>query len=284
MSSAPYVYQTSIALTSFVHAGAVRFAYRIVGPTNGVPLIVLNRFRGTMDDWDPALIDIIGAERQVVLFDGVGVGRTGGKTPRTISGTADTVFAFVRALGFRRVDLLGFSIGGLVAQQLTLDRPGLVRKLILAATGAGYVENAMPNPEVRKIAASVTHTAEDLLYLLFRDTPVSRAAGIEFLGRLQLRADAAEKFVNAKAIEAQLAAEAAISTPETSLLPKLCAIHHPTLVAAGDRDRMIPTYQSFAISQALPNAKLVIYPDSAHGFLFQYPQTFGWEALQFLED
>jgi len=284
MDSAPYVYQTSIAPTQFVHAGAVRFAYRVIGPTKGVPLVVLNRFRGTMDDWDPALIDIIAAERQVVLFDGAGVGRTGGKTPRTISGTADTVSTFVRALGFPRVDLLGFCIGGMVAQQLTLDCPGLVRKLILAATGAGYVENAMPDPEVRKIAASFTRTAEDLLYLFFQDTPTSRAAGIEFLGRLQLRADCAEELVNEKSVEAQLAAETAISTPEFSLLSKLHAINHPTLVAAGDRDRMIPTYQSFAISQALPNAKLVIYPDSAHGFLFQYPQTFGWEALQFLED
>lgn len=280
----PYVYRTSIAPTRFVNAAGVRFAYRVIGQEDGIPLIVLNGFRGAMDDWDPALIDIIATERKVVLFDGAGIGRSNGEAPSTIAGIAEIAAAFVSALGFRHIDLLGYSMGGYAAQALTLDHPKLLRRLILAATGPGYVAGAMPDARIRKVATRRAYTAENVVYLLFHNSPESQAAGIEFLARLRLRRGYRLHFVNARATAAQLAAEAAIATPESSLLPRLAVIRQPTLVASGDRDRMIPPYQSYAMAEAISDAKLVIYPNSGHGFLFQYPQAFGWEVLQFLED
>jgi pimeloyl-ACP methyl ester carboxylesterase len=272
------------APTRVVEAGGVRYAYRSLGDEGGVPLIMVNRFRGTMDEWDPAFLDRIAARRHVVIFDNAGVARSGGEASPRLAGWADSAAAFIAALGHDRVDLLGFSFGGLVAQEMTLRRPALVRRLVIVGSGAGYVDGANVPAKAIEVATRPVNTDEDFLYLFFKDTPTSQAAGRAHLARLRERADAFAALVSAATWKAMLSAGSDVGTPETSLLRRVGAITQPVLVANGNEDVMIPTFQSYALAQAIPNARLVIYPDSGHAFMFQYPEAFGDEVLRFLED
>jgi pimeloyl-ACP methyl ester carboxylesterase len=268
--------------TKTLDVDGVAYAYRTLGTPSGTPLVLLNRFRGTMDEWDPAFLDHVAASRYVVIFDNVGVGRSGGEAPLRMADWARNAGAFIDGLGFKQANLLGFSFGGLVAQELTLLRPGLVRRLVIAGSGAGYVEGANLNPKAIEVATKPTNTDEDFLYLFFRDTRTSQAAGRAHLARLRQREDAFAKLVSERAWKAMLAAGGDVGSPETSLLDRVGAIRQPVLVANGIQDIMIPTFQSYALAQAIPNARLIIYPDSGHGFLFQYPREFGDEVIRFL--
>lgn len=268
--------------TRFVEAGGVRYAYRVVGAGDGAPLIMLNRFRGTMDEWDPAFVDALAANRAVILFDNAGVARSSGTASPRLAGWADNAATFIEALGYEHVDLFGFSFGGLVAQELTRRRPELVRRLIIAGSGAGYVEGHNVRAEAIAVATKPVNVDADFLYLFFRDTPTSQEAGRAHLARLRQRPDAFAARVSADAWRAMLSAGSDVGTAETSLLNRAPQLRHPVLVANGVEDVMIPTYQSFVLAQALPNATLVIYPDSGHAFMFQYPQRFAQEVDRFL--
>lgn len=268
--------------TRFVETGGVRYAYRIVGVGEGPPLVMLNRFRGTMDEWDPAFIDALAANRTVVLFDNAGVARSSGTASPRLVGWGDNAAAFVGALGYDQVDVFGFSFGGLVGQELTHRHPSLVRRLIIAGSGAGYVEGANVRPEAIAVATKPTNVDDDFLYLFFRDTPTSQAAGRAHLARLREREDAFSSLVSADAWRAMLSAGSDVGTPETSLLTRAPQLNKRVLVANGVEDVMIPTYQSFALAQALPNATLIIYPDSGHAFMFQYPEAFASDVSEFL--
>jgi pimeloyl-ACP methyl ester carboxylesterase len=270
--------------TQGIGVAGVSYAYRAFGPSSGTPLVFLNRFRGTMDDWDPAFLDRVARTRRVIIFDNAGVARSGGETPERMSGWVANVLAFVDALGLARIDLLGFSFGGLVAQEVTLTRPDLVRRLIIVGSGAGYVKGANVPPGAITVATKPVNTDEDFLYLFFRESLASQQAGRDYLTRLRRRTDAFAKLVSEPAWRAMLSASSDVGTPETSLLNRAGAIAQPVLVANGNEDVMIPTYQSFALSQAMPNARLVIYPNSGHAFMFQYPEAFGDEVVRFLED
>ncbi|MER9585805.1 alpha/beta hydrolase [Mesorhizobium sp. M0276] len=270
--------------TQSLNVGDVAYAYRSLGAPSGTPLILLNRFRGTMDEWDPAFLDYVAAHRHVIIFDNVGVARSAGEAPPSMSGWAKNAGAFIDGLGFQQVDLLGFSFGGLVAQELTLQHPDLVRKLIIVGSGAGYVEGANLSAKAIEVATKPTNSDEDFLYLFFKDTPTSQAAGRAHLARLRERKDAFAKLVSEKTWKAMLSAGSDVSTPETSLLNRVGSIQQPVLVANGNEDVMIPTFQSYALAQAIPNAQLIIYPDSGHAFLFQYPREFGDEVIRFLGD
>jgi pimeloyl-ACP methyl ester carboxylesterase len=270
------------AETQTLEAGGVAYAYRSLGTPSGTPLVFLNRFRGTMDEWDPAFVDRVAAHRHVVLFDNVGVARSSGEASPRMAEWAKNAGAFIDGLGFKQVDLLGFSFGGLVAQELTLQRPDLVRRLIIAGSGAGYVKGANLNPKAIEVATKPTNTDEDFLFLFFRSTQTSQAAGRAHLARLRERKDAFAKLVSEKTWKAMLSAGSDVGRPETSLLNRVGAIRQPVLVANGVEDIMIPTFQSYALAQAIPNARLIIYPDSGHGFLFQYPREFGDEVIRFL--
>lgn len=272
------------AETRFVDVAGIPFAYRSLGRPGGTPLVMVNRFRGTMDEWDPAFLDRIAAARHVIVFDNAGVARSGGEAPLRMHEWAANAAALIEALGFDRVDVLGFSHGGLVAQELTLQRPELVRRLVIVGSGAGYVEGANVRPEAIAIATRPVNTDADFLALFFKDTPSSQAAGRAHLARLRGRSDALEAVVSERTWRAMLSAAGDFGTPETSLLNRVGAIRQPVLVANGDEDAMIPTVQSFALSQAIPNARLVIYPDSGHAFMFQYPEEFGDEVIRFLEE
>lgn len=279
---------TAAAPTLSVEVEGVRTAYRSIGPRGGVPLLLLNRFRGTMDDWDPALIDRIAVERQVLMFDQPGFARSAGTPQDSLPKFAAYTARVVRALGHDQVDVFGFSMGGTVALQFAIDHPQLLRRLVIAGSGPGHVPEVpvtLQVPESEKVwpvATKPVNDDADFLFLFFENTPGSQAAGRAYLKRLRERPDAFAKAVDAAAWQAQLRSAMAVGTAPTSLLPRLGAVSQPVLVANGRRDIMVPTYASFAMAQALPNARLLIYPDSGHGFLFQFPEDFAEEVLRFL--
>lgn len=272
-------------LTVMVDGAAI--AYRQLGPRSGVPLLLLNRFRGTMDDWDPVLIDRIATQRQVVLFDQPGFARSSGQPPDSLAAFARTAVRLLDALGHRQADVLGFSMGGTVALQLALNHPERLRRLVVAGSGPGFVPDVPPGPppsdRVWPVATKPVNDDADFLFLFFENSAGSQAAGRAYRDRLRQRRDAFSKLVEPTTWQAQLKSALAVGTEATSLLPRLGGIGHPTLVANGRRDIMVPTYASYAMAQAMPDARLVIYPDSGHGFLFQYPEAFADEVLRFLQ-
>lgn len=276
------------AETRSIEAGAHRFAYRELGPRGGVPLVLFNRLRGTMDHWDPAFVDELARERRVILFDHAGLARSGGPVPQSYPDFAAADAEFIRALGHAQVDVLGFSFGGTVAQQLTLDHPALVRRLVIAGSSPGFVpgedaiNNGPPPDKVWETAFKPENSDEDFLYLFFSPSATSQAAGRVYLQRLQARADAFAVQVSAEGWTGQISAARAIGSAGTSLLNRIGEIRQRTLVANGNDDIMTPTYASYAMFQTIPDARLRLYPDSGHGFLFQYPQEFARDVLDFL--
>jgi len=271
------------APTRFIDANGIRYAYRSFGKESGVPLVFLQHFRGTMDNWDPAVVNGLAKDRPVVLFDNAGIARSGGETPDNIAEMARDALAVIQALGLRQIDLLGFSIGGFVAQQVTLDRPDLVRRVILAGTGPQGGEGMDTfSPEVQAVATQEKAKPEDLLFLFFAPTETSQAAGRAFLGRLGARKEDREPPSNDQVRRAQLVAIQAWGTPQGERYARLREIKQPVLVVNGNNDIMVPTVNSFILSQHLPNAQLILYPDSGHGSLFQYPALFVEHASLFL--
>ncbi|MFK3979107.1 alpha/beta fold hydrolase [Micromonospora sp. NPDC050397] len=259
------------------------YTYRNFGKVGGTPVLFLQCFRGNIDIWDPALVDAIAAEREVILFDASGVGGSTGQTPETVREYARDTLAFVDALGLTMVDLLGFSLGGFVAQEVTLQRPYLVRRLVLAGTGpqGGRGFHAWSG-ETRVHAHKEQQDAEDLLYLFFSPSEQSRAKGMEYIGRIFSRQQDRDTPATLAVRDAQLAAIADWGIPDSGRFSRLSAIGQPTLVANGDHDVMVPTPNSYLLAGHLPDAELVIYPDANHGFLFQYPQEFAGEVNRFL--
>ena len=286
---APVFAATTIdAETRTIEAGEHRFAYREFGTSGGVPLVLFNRLRGTMDHWDPAFVDELAKERRVILFDHAGLARSRGPVPQSYPAFAAADAAFIRALGHTQVDVLGFSFGGTVAQQMTLDHPQLVRRLVIAGSSPGFVpgsdaiHNGPVPAKVWETAFKPENSDEDFLYLFFSPSPTSQAAGRAYLRRLQARTDAFAVQVSAEGWQGQIAAAKAIGSAQTSLLNRIGAIRQRTLVANGNDDIMTPTYASYAMFQTIPDARLALYPDSGHGFLFQYPQEFASDVLEFL--
>jgi len=269
------------APTRFIDAKGIRFAYRRIGPSLGVPLVLLQHFRGNMDNWDPVVVDGLAYERPVVLVDNRGIGQTTGSTPDNVGAMADDALAFIDALGEKHIDLLGFSLGGMVAQQILIDRPQLVRAAILVGTGPRGSADVFA-PEVVRAASRVPSDPQSLLFLFFTDTPHSRAGGERYLQRMMLRTER-EPATNEQVMRAHLAAirEWADYPDHTDALSR---IRQPVLVVNGSHDIMIPTVNSYALSQQLPNAELIVYPDSGHGSLFQYPERFTTDVARFLAD
>lgn len=269
--------------TQTIEAQGVRYAFRRFGTAGGVPLVFFQRFRGTMDHWDPALLEVIARERPVFLFDNAGVGASTGEVAPDIAGAAKAAAAFIDALGLKQIDAIGWSMGGTVVQQLALDRPDLVRRLVLAGTGPGGVAEAPRAPDkVWQVAAKPVNDDEDFLYLFFTGSPASRAAGIASLRRLDRRLATSGAVVRPESWQRQAAAIAAWAMGRNSAHARLAEIGAPALVANGVHDVMVHAYNSYAMTQKLPNAQLVLYPDSGHGFLFQYPEAFGRQVLEFL--
>ena len=280
--------QTHItAPTRFVESNGIRFAYRHFGRESGIPLLFFQHFRGGMDHWDPAVTDGFAQDRPVVLFDNAGVAASSGDTPNSIETMADHAAAFVRALGLSQVDVLGFSIGGYVSQTLALRHRTLVRRMILAATGPRGGDPSQ-DPQAAEYAASTDpitgeSSLEAFLYLFFRPTATSQAAGRAFWERRQERKKDVDPPSTPQTLAAQRAATAEWRQIRGERFSELKDISQPTLVVNGNHDVMIPTINSFTLSQGIPRAQLIIYPDSGHGVLFQFPELFVAHGRMFLE-
>lgn len=273
-------FQADQASTQYVEGVSARFAYRRLGPRSGVPLILCLRLRGTIDHWDPALLDVLASERDVIVFDNRGTSRSSGTAPDTIDGLAAGLLEFIEALGLSQVDLFGWSMGGYVVQTAALLRPTLVRRLVVAGSGPGRVPNLPAAPDkVWQIASKPENSDEDFLYLFFPGTDPARQVGLASLRRLDTRLAVSHAVVSPQAVAAQIAA---IRSFGTGVWDRLGELTLSVLVANGSHDVMISAFASYAMSQRLPNAKVILYSDAGHAFLFQHAQEFGHEVLRFL--
>jgi len=266
-------------------ANGTSYAYRRFGKAGATPVVFTQHFRGNLDNWDPALVDDIAAEREVILFDASGVGGSTGEVPATFRDFGRDALSFVDALGLTEVDLFGFSIGGFIAQEVALQRPQLVRRIILAGTGPqGGRDMHGWTGEAYDRAMKDVQGAEDVLYLFFSPSEASQAKGVEFVGRIFTRTEGRDAATTLAVRDAQAAAIIEWGIRDNSKLARLENIKAPTLVANGDNDVMVPTVNSYLLAGHIPNAKLVIYPDANHGFLFQFPHEFAAEVNTFLSE
>jgi pimeloyl-ACP methyl ester carboxylesterase len=268
-----------------IEVGGDTLVYRRFGSTqtNGVPLLCLQHFRGNLDSWDPALVDRIAQNREVILLANRGVGASTGVVPDNVIDMARDVILFIGALGLDQVDLLGFSLGGYISQELALLRPRLVRRIVLAGTGPqGGPDLHRWTDDVYANACADEMTAETALNIFFSGSQDSRAKGVEYLERTQRRQVDRDAPTDLATRDAQLAAITAWGIPDASKLNRLAGIVQPTFVAVGDNDTMMHTKNSQLLAERLPNAHLRIYPDANHGFLNQYPELFADHVKAFL--
>lgn len=278
---------TEISLTAptrFLAAkNGIRYAYRRYGKPGGTPLVLLPRFRGDLDTWDPALLDALAAERELILVNNRGVSSTSGTTPATIFEMARDLLAFIDALDLTHIDLLGFSLGGFVAQEVALIRPDLVRRLILAATGPQGGPNMHGwRKDIADAVRKDEPGAAELLYTFFKPTETSQAAGREYLGRFLARTEDRDVASSLQTRDAHYDAVCAWGVADHAKLQRLQSIRQPTFVANGDADAMIPPSLSHLMGGLIPQAQVKIYPDAGHGFLFQHHGEFARDVNAFL--
>jgi pimeloyl-ACP methyl ester carboxylesterase len=277
---------TITAPTQFIETRLETYAYRRFGAGAAPPLVCLQHFTGTLDNWDPAVTDPLARGREVILFESAGLGRSTGEVPDTIQGMAEHLLAFAAALGLTQVDLLGFSLGGMVAQQVALDRPSLVRRMLLVGTAPEGGEDIMhlEKPELRKILEDTTLSGPDrLVKLFFTPSESSQAAGQAFVRRLAERTEDREPIGGPKVAQAQVTAFRAWERVDGERFGKLRRITQPCLVVNGVFDQMIPVRNSYLLAEHLPNATLLAYPDAGHGSLFQFHDSFVRQAMLFLD-
>jgi pimeloyl-ACP methyl ester carboxylesterase len=254
------------------------------GQPSAAPLVWLQHFRGNLDSWDPILVDRIAQDREVILLANRGVGASTGVVPDNVADMARDVLLFVDAVGLREVDLLGFSLGGYISQELALLRPRLVRRIVLAGTAPQGAPNIHRwSDDVYAHACADELTAEHALHVFFSGSRESRNKGLQYLQRTQLRQTDRDEATDLATRDAQLAAITAWGIPDRSKLDHLAAVIQPTFVAAGDHDAMMHTDNSQLLAARLPNSHLRIYPDANHGFLSQYPELFADHVVDFLD-
>jgi pimeloyl-ACP methyl ester carboxylesterase len=289
MSTIAAAEYTAITVPSqFVETKGVRFAYRRWGKKGKLPLVFNQHFMGNLDNWDPAVLDALAEEREVIIFNNAGIASSTGEIPNTFAGMAKNAEAFIDALGLKQVDLLGFSIGGMVAQQIVVDRPELVRKLILVGTaprnhdagdGQGHI-----TPETASVFGSTYNPPENLwLKVFFTDSDKSQSAGRRFLKRYLLRTENRDAAINEKVVPAQIAAVGQWGTHPGERFAYLKDIQQPTLVVSGTHDVIVYTVNSLYLVQNMPNAKLILYPDANHGSWYENHEDFVFEANRFLD-
>jgi len=277
----PYTHNT--APTQYVETNGIRYAYRRFGTGDQLPLVCLQHFRGGLDNWDRLVTDGLAQGRSLILFNNAGIASSGGDPADTIDAMAKHVIAFVDALGLKKVDLFGFSMGGFVAQNVVLNRPKLVRRLILAGTGPEGGEGMVGYPDLAtRHATREVPVEENFLYLFFYPSDSSQAAGRVYWTRRHEREDQ-DPPSSMAAMAAQVKAIAAWgAVPADDRYARLKEIALPVLVVNGKTDLMVPTVNSFVLQQHLPDAELIVYPDSGHGAIFQFPAPFVREATRFL--
>jgi pimeloyl-ACP methyl ester carboxylesterase len=274
------------APTQFLQTQKEKYAYRRFGKKSPLPLLCLQHFTGTLDNWDPFVTDPLAADRDVILFDNAGVGRSTGTVPATIAEMVGHVFAFLDTLGIKRCDVLGFSLGGMIAQQMALDRPAIFRKILLVGTAPRGGEDIMHLE--KPIISQFTHDPkykgyEVLQKIFFTLTDTSQAAGAAYVERLQQRQEDTEPPSGPAVAQAQMASFREWEQKKGERFADLKMIRQPVLVLNGIHDEMIPVNNSYWLSANLPNAVLVTYPDAGHGSLFQWHDSFTRQARIFLE-
>jgi pimeloyl-ACP methyl ester carboxylesterase len=273
------------APTRFAEVGGIRFAYRRFGNPVGTPIVLLQHFMGNLDNYDPAITDALARGREVILTDNAGVGLSTGRAPETVAGMARDAASLIDALGLGHVDLFGFSMGGFVAQQIAVDRPELVRRLVLVGTGPRGGEGMdQLDPDVAPLFGKV-YDPQDLMWLpiFFSPSEESQAAGRRFLERIRARTEDRDVPVSEATVAAHLAAarEWGVASPGSS--DYLKGITHPVLVVNGSNDIVVDTVNSFILQQALPNAELILFPDSNHGSHFQFKESFIEYVTSFID-
>jgi pimeloyl-ACP methyl ester carboxylesterase len=284
MSSRLHVSSNARTQSLEVKQGA-RYAYRRFGNGPGLPLLLLQHFTGTLDNWDPALTDALAGGRELILFDNAGVGRSSGSVPATVAEMARHAAAFLDGLGVGSCDVLGFSLGGMVAQQMVLDRPTVFRRLILAGTAPRGGEDIM-HLEKPSLANHLQDPSNEgyavLQKIFFTPTPSGQAAGAAFVARLGERKEDLDGASGPEVAAAQMAAFREWERFSGERFADLRTIQQPTLVVNGVHDEMIPIINSYRLAENLPNALLLAYPDAGHGSLFQYHESFARHAAAFL--
>jgi pimeloyl-ACP methyl ester carboxylesterase len=284
MSSRAYV--SSTVPTQYLEVkGGERYAYRRFGGGSGLPLLLLQHFTGTLDNWDPALTDVLAQERELILFDNAGVGRSSGTVPPTIAGMATHAAAFLDGLGIRTCNVLGFSLGGMVAQQMVLDRPTIFHRVILAGTaprgGADIMH--LEKPSIATHLQDPSNKGYTVLQkIFFTPTSTGQSAGAAFVERLLARKEDRDGVSGPEVANAQMAAFRDWERFTGERFADLRSIQHPTLVVNGVHDQMIPVVNSYSLAENLPNAVLLTYPDAGHASLFQYHDSFARQAAAFL--
>jgi pimeloyl-ACP methyl ester carboxylesterase len=271
--------------TQFVEADGVRFAYRRFGNPVGTPVVLLQHFMGNLDNYDPAITDALAQGREVILTDNAGVGLSTGEAPQNVAGMARDAASLIDALGLEHVDLFGFSMGGYVAQQIAVDRPELVRRLILVGTGPRGGEG------MGQLATDVaplfgkTYDPQDLMWLpiFFSPSQESQAAGRRYLERTRARADDRDIPVSEATVAAHAAAAAEWGAAAPGSYDYLAGIRQPTLVVNGSDDIVVATVNSYILQQNLPDAELILFPDSNHGSHFQFTERFNRYISDFLD-
>jgi pimeloyl-ACP methyl ester carboxylesterase len=264
-----------------ITADGVTYAYRELGPTGGIPVIFFVHLAANLDNWDPRIVDPIAKEHHVIAFDNRGVGASTGRVPDSVEAMADDAYTFIRALGFDKVDIFAFSLGGMVAQALVVKHPDLVRKLILTGTGPAG------GKDIDKVAGTTYHDilratltrSDPKEFLFFNRNATGKPAARAFVNRLKERAVDRDAPVSLRAFQMQLGA---IKRWGRSAPADLSKITQPTLIANGDNDRMVPSVLSEDMHRRIPGSELIIYPDSGHGGIFQFHETFAPVAAEFL--
>ena len=273
------------APTEFLRVKDETYAYRRIGGGFRRPLLCLQHFTGTLDNWDPAVTDPLGDGREVILFDSAGVGRSTGTVPTTVAGMAAHTLQFLDGLCVTSCDVLGFSLGGMIAQQMALDRPSSIHRMILVGTAPRGGEDIMhlEKPSLARHLGDPTLKGYAVLQkIFFAQTASSQAAGGVFLERLALRKEDLDPPSGPDVAAAQMAAFRDWEQPAGARFADLNAVHQPTLVVNGIHDEMVPVSNSYRLAENLPNAVLLAYPDSGHGSLFQFHDSFTRHASAFL--
>lgn len=269
------------AVTQFVKAGGTKFAYRVLGNKPGIPLVMLSALGNSMDDWDPAITNGLAKKYKVIIFDIQGVGGSDGVTPDNIPDMAKGVVSFIKALGYSKVNLMGFSMGAFVSQQIVLTEPGLVGKVIL--TGAGP-KGSQGLSDLPKLLADVAGLSpkDVFLHFFFTQSSSSQRAGLSAYERIRKRRLNRDALTSSESATAQVKAVLNWGQPNPDALKELQSVTQPVLIVQGQKDVPVPVINALNLAQSLPNAQLVVYPNAGHAAFFQYHDCFVQTALEFL--